>query len=64
MFTDPIDTLKVYLNENVFVKLRSGENIEGKLIGFDEFHSLLLSFGNETRFIRGENILLIGEKTE
>lgn len=62
MLTDPIDALKVYLNENIFVKLRNGENIEGELVGFDEYHSVLLSYGEGTRFIRGENILLVGEK--
>jgi small nuclear ribonucleoprotein (snRNP)-like protein len=62
MLSDPSDLLKAYLNENVLIKLKSSEYLEGVLIGFDEYHSLLLSTPFETKFIRGENVLFIGQK--
>lgn len=62
MLHDPTDILKVYLNQNIFVRLKSGEIIEGTLGGFDEYHSLLLLYSSHTKFIRGENVLLVGQK--
>lgn len=62
MLSDPTDILKVYLNQMIFIRLRSGEIIEGMLYGFDEYHSLLLKYNSQTKFIRGENVLLVGQK--
>lgn len=61
MITDPSDILKVYLKEKVIIRIKSGELYEGMLLGFDEYHSLLLRIDNSTKFIRGENILFIGQ---
>lgn len=62
MLSDPTDILKTYLRESIIVRLRSGEQIEGLLLGFDEYHSLLIALDLETMFIRGENIVFVGQK--
>ncbi len=62
--TDPNDLLKKYLNENVLTMTRTGECIDGKLIGFDEYHSILLETENTFKFIRGDVLVFIGQKCE
>ncbi|ELA40838.1 uncharacterized protein VICG_02127 [Vittaforma corneae ATCC 50505] len=64
MTTDPIDILKKYINENVLAGIRTGECLEGKLIGFDEHHNVLLELNSVPRFVRGEVIVYIGQKNE
>lgn len=62
MLADPADILKAYLKEMILIRLKNGEEVKGKLIGFDEYHSLLVSQDSDTRFIRGENILFVGQE--
>lgn len=62
MIKDPLDLLKTYLNENVCAKIKTGEMLEGKLVGFDEYHNILLIIENVPKFIRGEVLVFIGEK--
>lgn len=64
MVTDPTDILKCYLNEEVCTRIRTGEQLEGKLLGFDEHHNILLEMEGTTRFVRGEVIIFVGQKNE
>lgn len=64
MITDPIDLLKKYINEHVSTGIRTGECLEGRLIGFDEYHNILLEINNAPKFVRGEVIVYIGQKSE
>lgn len=62
MTSDPSDLLKVYLQEQITVKLRSGELYEGVLKAFDEHLNVLITMGEEALFIRGENIMFLGQQ--
>lgn len=62
MFTDPSDLLKIYLCEHVIVKIRSGELLGGVLKAFDEHLNVLISVDGESVFLRGENILFLGQR--
>lgn len=59
---NPSDVLKTYLNEEILAGTRSGEFFDGKLVGFDEYHNILLIKNDTAKFIRGENIVFIGQK--
>lgn len=62
MLTDPLDLLKTYLKENVLIRLKSGEEFNGVLEGFDDHHNIVLNMESYLKFIRGENIIFIGQK--
>lgn len=62
MISDPLDLLKTYLNDKVAIKLKSGETFAGILQGFDEFHNAVIKTEDCVKFIRGENIIFIGQK--
>lgn len=62
---DPFCFLKMYLNERVEIKTKSGEVYAGTLEGFDEHINLMLTHssaeGSEDKvlFLRGENVLFV-----
>lgn len=62
MISDPTDLLKTYLKETVIVKLKDGCTFVGTLEGFDEHHNTALSTDHSLKFIRGENIVFIGQQ--
>lgn len=62
MISDPTDLLKTYLKEAVMVKLKDGSTFVGALEGFDEHHNTILSVGHTLKFVRGENIVFIGQQ--
>ncbi|KAI4292152.1 small nuclear ribonucleoprotein [Pancytospora philotis] len=62
MLSNPSDLLKIYLQEEVLVHLRGGELCSGVLKGFDEHLNILVAMEAESLFIRGENIMFIGQK--
>lgn len=61
MTEGPADILKIYLNEEVTVGIKSGEVFNGKLTGFDEHNNVLILCESTCKFIRGEIILFIGQ---
>lgn len=61
MISDPTDLLKTYLKETVIVKLKDGSTLVGMLEGFDEHHNTILLMDYSLRFVRGENIVFIGQ---
>ena len=44
---EPMDLLLMSLNENVFVKLRHGREMRGKLVAYDEHLNLMVSDAKE-----------------
>ncbi|AFM98703.1 LSM domain-containing protein [Encephalitozoon hellem] len=62
---DPFCFLKMYLNERVEIKTKSGEVYAGILEGFDEHINLMLTHSSvegshsKVLFLRGENILFV-----
>jgi len=64
MLLDPSDLLKNYLNQQVCTGIRTGELIEGKLLGFDEHHNILLKTAEAARFVRGEMIIFIAQSNQ
>lgn len=64
---DPFCFLKMYLKERVEIKTKTGETYTGTLEGFDEHINLMLTRSsaedsdNKVLFLRGENVLFIGE---
>lgn len=61
MLTDPSDLLKIYLEDPVFVKLKTGEIYNGILECYDEHTNILLTKETESLFIKGENIVFLGQ---
>ncbi len=61
MLQDPSDILNIYLKESVLVGLRDDEFIKGVLLSF-EHHNILVELKEEYKFIRGENIIFIGQE--
>ncbi len=62
MLGDPSDILKIYIQEFLYVKLRTGEIYDGMLESYDEHINILLRKDNDFLFIKGENIVFIGQK--
>ncbi|KAL6121777.1 hypothetical protein NUSPORA_01248 [Nucleospora cyclopteri] len=58
---DPYDLLKAYLKERVILYLKTGEEFEGILEGFDEHLNLLLTTPETLLFLRGENVIYVGQ---
>lgn len=63
MLRDPSDLLKVYLQEHVVVRLRTGEFYVGVLNGFDEHLNIFITTDTDSLLIRGENIVFVGQQT-
>lgn len=57
---DPMLLIKAYLEENVIIRMRDLSEIKGVLHGFDEHCNVLIE-NEHFIFIRGENILSIGQ---
>ena len=62
MLSDPTDLLKIYLQEEISVRLRSGEQYDGVLKGYDEHMNVLLGAEKESIFIRGEQVFYFGQR--
>lgn len=62
MFAAPVDLLRVYLCEEVVVRLRSGETLRGRLQAFDEHTNAMLNTPEGLVFLKGETIMLIGQE--
>lgn len=66
MLNDPFYFLKIYLKEEVQIKMKTGEFYTGVLEGFDEHINLMLTQSSvedaegKFLFLRGENILFVG----
>ncbi|ADM12698.1 Sm-like protein [Encephalitozoon intestinalis ATCC 50506] len=62
---DPFCFLKMYLNERVEIKTKTGDVYTGTLEGFDEHINLMLqshdvqNSAGRVLFLRGENILFV-----
>jgi len=63
METGPLEILKLAIDENVKVRLKTGENLEGVLKGFDEHMNLVLLNRTDSLFVRGDTVLLIRPST-
>jgi len=67
--TLPLDVLEKSLNQKLLLLLKDSRNIEGKLLGYDEFMNLVLDDVEETKgetkrrlgkiILRGSNVVSI-----
>ncbi len=55
----PADIISNLAGKEVSVMLKSGSELNGKLVSFDENSNLQLKVGEITRFIQGESILAL-----
>lgn len=65
----PLDTLEKSVNQKLTLLLKDGRNIEGKLLGFDEYMNLVLGDVEDTKdetkrrlgkiILRGSNVVSI-----
>ncbi|BFU21060.1 LSM domain containing protein [Entamoeba histolytica HM-1:IMSS-B] len=71
---EPIDLIKLSLDDNVFIKLRGGRKLKGKLRAFDQHLNIILTnvsemYQEKTRtfpvlYIRGDLVILISPQKE
>jgi len=54
----PLDTLEKAMNQKLFLLLKDGRNIEGKLLGFDEYMNLVI---DEVEEIKGDSKRRLGK---
>jgi small nuclear ribonucleoprotein (snRNP)-like protein len=61
----PIDLLRLAVNTQVRVKLRSGETLTGTLKGYDNHVNLLLVETKDAhiQFVRGDLVVLVSSNT-
>jgi small nuclear ribonucleoprotein len=67
----PLDLLEKQLNNRLFVILKDGRTMEGKLVGFDQYMNIVLEEVDErhqeqtrrlgTVVLRGNNVLSMGQ---
>jgi small nuclear ribonucleoprotein len=65
----PLDVLEKAVNQKLFLLLKDGRHIEGKLLGYDEYMNLVLDEVEETKdetkrrlgriILRGSNVVSI-----
>ncbi|WEL17099.1 MULTISPECIES: LSM domain-containing protein [unclassified Halorhabdus] len=59
MSDQPRDVLEETVGSTVTVDLKGGEVLEGELTGYDQHLNLVLSAGEDTTIIRGDNVVSI-----
>ena len=55
----PLDVLEAWLDEEVTVLLKDGEEYAGTLTGYDQHMNLVLEHDEDTTIIRGDNVVSI-----
>jgi small nuclear ribonucleoprotein len=55
----PLDVLEETLGDEVTVHLKGGEVYDGVLEGYDQHMNLVVSDGENTTIIRGDNVVSI-----